>query len=208
MLLPEQPGVYEAIAAHPDIFFCPVGPVLVHSPLIDPAFLEILQREKIQLVAGNKVPENPYPATVPYNAVVTPDFLIHYLPATDPAILQHSGKRRQIPVKQGYTRCSLLPLPGNRFITSDKGIEKKLKTEGLEVFYYPPDDILLPGLRHGFIGGCAGVLSDKVVFTGRPSDEELRRRMEVFIEKAGMQVVYLVEINLLDVGSLIFLEEI
>lgn len=207
LLLPAQPGVYEAIAAHPDIFFCPIGPVLVHAPLIDAALLEPLKKRRIHLVAGSKTPGNTYPDSVPFNAVVTPDFLIHYLPATDPTIIQQSGQRRAISVKQGYTRCSLLPLPGNRFITSDKGIDKKLQAERLEVFYYPPDDILLPGLRHGFIGGCAGVLSNQVFFTGRPADEKLRRCMEAFIEKGGLQVVYLSEGPLLDAGSLLFLEE-
>ncbi|MGC8864959.1 MAG: DUF6873 family GME fold protein [Bacteroidales bacterium] len=207
LLIPEQPGVYEAIAAHPDIFFCPINTGLVHAPLLDLPLLESLQRRGIQLVAGSKTPGASYPASVPYNAVVTPDFLIHYLPATDPTILHHSSQRRQILVKQGYTRCSLLPLPGNNFITSDRGIEKKLIEAGLEVFYYPPDDIMLPGLRHGFIGGCAGVLSEKVVFTGRPTDEELRSDMEKFINKAGMQVVYLSEGNLLDAGSLLFIEK-
>lgn len=158
-------------------------------------------------MAGIKVPGNRYPDSVPFNAVVTPDFLIHYLPATDPTIIQQSGQRRTISVKQGYTRCSLMPLPGNRFITSDKGIEKTLQAERFEVFFFPPDNILLPGFRHGFIGGCAGVLHDKVVFTGRPADGEIRRCMEAFIEKAGMQVVYLSDGPLLDAGSLLFVEE-
>lgn len=207
LLLPPQPGVYQPIAAHPDIFFCLMDTGLVHAPLIDTALLLRLREKRIQLVAGSKMPGNPYPVSVPYNAVVTSDFLIHCLTATDPTIIQQSGRRRFINVRQGYTRCNLLPLPANRFITSDKGIEKKLKAEGLEVFYHPPFDILLPGLRHGFIGGCAGVISEKVVFTGCPADGEIRRSMGVFIENAGMQVVYLAQSPLLDAGSLLFIEE-
>lgn len=206
ILLEPQPGVYAAISAHPDIFFCLMDGVLVHSPALSPLLLIHFREKGIPLLAGDQPPSDKYPASAHYNAVVTTEYLIHCRSAIDPAILRLSSQRnlKSIWVRQGYTRCNLLPLNNNRFITSDRGILRALSLAGLEVFYYPPDDILLPGFSHGFIGGCAGVWPQKVFFTGQPQDKNVRKSMEAFIEKAGMSVEYLSEGRLIDGGSLLF----
>ncbi len=207
ILLEPQPGVYEAISAHPDIFFCLVGGILVHSPTLNSTLLDKLVIRGITLVTGTQTPTANYPDSAIYNAVVTNNYLIHHNSAVETTILLLSRQRnlKSIWVRQGYTRCNLLPLNNNRFITSDRGILRTLSLAGLQVFYYPPDDILLPGFSYGFIGGTAGVCEQKVFFTGLPQDENVRKSMETFIEEAGMGVEYLSEGRLIDCGSLLFL---
>ncbi|MDK2910878.1 MAG: hypothetical protein PWR20_2446 [Bacteroidales bacterium] len=206
-LLEPQPGVYEAISAHPDIFFCQIGNLLIHSPTLNPSLIGKLKEKGVALVPGAKVPTAEYPNSVPYNAVTTSKYLIHKPKATDPVILSWARKfnLQFISVKQGYSRCSLLPLNNNHYITSDPGIIQNLEKLGLEIFYYPPHDILLPGFSNGFIGGCAGVWGNTVFFTGTPQNVTTRRQLESFIEKAGMKAEYLSEKILIDAGSLLFL---
>lgn len=206
-LLEPQQGVYEAISAHPDIFFCQMGDLLIHSPAMNSSLIDKLKEKGIALMPGVKFPTAEYPNSVPYNAVITSKYLIHQLKATDPLILSMAKKLNLqfISVKQGYTRCSLFPLNNDHFITSDEGTSRIMKKMGFEVFYYPPHDILLPGFSHGFIGGCAGIWGNTIYFTGTPQNETIRQQMESFIEKEGMKAEYLSEKKLLDAGSLLFL---
>ena len=64
----------------------------------------------------------------------------------------------KIHVKQGYTRCSLLPVDDRSFITSDAGIAKTLAEHDTDVLLIHPGHIHLPGFDYGFIGGTGGGL--------------------------------------------------
>ncbi|MBQ5688902.1 MAG: hypothetical protein IIV21_02970, partial [Bacteroidales bacterium] len=75
---------------------------------------------KIKLTEGKKEVGKKYPETVPYNAVGIGNTLIHNLKHTDSTIL--SLYENHIHVNQGYTRCNLVALNENCFITSDEGI--------------------------------------------------------------------------------------
>ncbi len=72
-----------------------------------------------------------------------------------------------IEVNQGYAKCSTIPLNESAFITSDKSIYKALVKNGCDVLLTNNDGIMLDGYDCGFIGGCSGKVSEKLlVFTG------------------------------------------
>ena len=111
---------YKSISAHPDIFFFQAEDGLIYAPNAPKRIVKELKKRKIKLTEGNKEVGKKYPETVPYNAVGIGDTLIHNLKHTDSTIL--SLYKNHINVNQGYTRCNLVALNENAFITSDEGI--------------------------------------------------------------------------------------
>ena len=115
---------YKSISAHPDIFFFQTKDGLIYAPNAPKRIIKELKKRKIKLTEGKKEVGKKYPETVPYNAVGIGDTLIHNIKHTDPTIL--SLYENHIHVNQGYTRCNLVALNENAFITSDEAISCQL----------------------------------------------------------------------------------
>ncbi len=203
IFLETQDITYPAISSHPDIFFCQTDNEFVVAPNLPDSFIEELKTEKVNFVFGRMETGNVYPDSARLNAVVTPEFIIHHEKHTDPVLKRLCADKQFIHVNQGYTRCNLIPLKDNRFITSDKGIKKALIKNDLEVLFVNPKGILLPGFDHGFIGGTCGVSGDTIFFIGNlnhyPEGEEIRSFLQEY------QIIELYDGPLFDGGSLIFL---
>ena len=120
LLLNPTEITYKSISAHPDIFFFQTEDGLIYAPNAPKKIIKELKKRKIKLTEGKKEVGKKYPETVPYNAVGIGNTLIHNLKHTDSTIL--SLYENHILVNQGYTRCNLLALNENCFITSDEGI--------------------------------------------------------------------------------------
>jgi hypothetical protein len=196
---------YAAISGHPDVFCCPVGETLVVSSALPSEYNEIFNTHNIEWVCGEKPNGLNYPDSACYNAVVTDHLLIHNLTITDSGILELAGKRKQIHVNQGYTRCNLLPLPGEKFITSDKGIFTVLTQEGFEVLYVNPDGIMLEGFPNGFIGGVCGVHDNNVFIAGNLTFYNESQKIRDFLSLHSLNIIELYDGPLFDGGSIIFI---
>ena len=158
VLVFETNGItYPAISNHPDVFFCSADDNLIIAPNTPLEIVDLLHGYNVKYVEGQSNVGSRYPETAKYNAVVTEYYLIHNLQITDNRIKEMCADRKTIHVKQAYTRCNLLPLKGDSFITSDKGIYKTLTANELNVLYVNPEGIMLPGFNHGFCGGACGV---------------------------------------------------
>ncbi len=204
VLFIETKGItYEAISGHPDIFFFKKDKDLIIAPNLPLKFKDELKKYSITFIEGEKTVGKKYPETAFYNAVVTENYLIHNLKYTDAAILEAAGNLKRINVNQAYTRCNLLPLPGDKFITSDRGIEKTLKNEGLEILYVSPKDILLPGFEHGFFGGTCGVFENKLLILGSLKHFKDGEKTRQFLDNAKMEIVELFKGPLFDGGSIL-----
>jgi hypothetical protein len=204
VVLFETTGItYPEVSGHTDLFFCHGNNKLTVAPNTPEKYIRFLKEKKISFTFGKLPVGNQYPHSARYAAIVTDKFLIHNLKITDPVIKEVHRNLEPIQVSQGYTRCSLLPLRNNRFITSDKGIEKELTKKGCKVLYVDPAEIVLPGFKHGFIGGTAGVWDDKVFFTGslnRLSDGE---KIRSFLKENDYQIIELSDQPLFDAGSIL-----
>lgn len=199
----ESGGItYPAISGHPDIFFCKTRKELVIAPNIPDRFNVRLNNLNISISAGRKVIGNRYPETAAYNAVVTDKHLIHNFKFSDQTLLETCSHLEKINVQQAYTRCNVLALENDRFITSDRGIEKELQKNGLEVLYVNPEGILLPEFEHGFLGGTCGIHENRIFFIGRlihfPEGEKVRQFLSDY------EIIELYNGYLFDGGSLIF----
>ena len=186
--------VYPAISGHPDIFICQTPQKLIISPNLPENYIQRIKEEKLPFTLGNPssilhFPSSilQYPASVRFNVAVNDHYLIHRLEFTDPVILQNCHTQKKVPVKQAYTRCNLLLLKDNHYLTSDQGIHKNLQRVGLIGIFVSPEGILLPGFRNGFIGGAMGCTKRQCLYhrksfalSGRASSTEIFRRSEIW----------------------------
>jgi hypothetical protein len=146
-----------------------------------------------------------YPETARYNAVVTDKFLIHHSEITDDVIKYNTSKLQQIKVKQAYTRCNMLPLKDDHFITSDNGIHKAMNDNGCKVLYISPDSVLLSGFDQGFFGGACGVYENKVFVIGSLQHYQEGENVRKFLSELQYEIIELYDGPLFDGGSVLFL---
>jgi len=193
---------YPQISNHPDIFFCKVDGTFFCSPNTPIEFVQLLISKGIPIFKGNGSVGVKYPESALYNAVFTDNYLIHNFKITDDNLQKAVGKRKLINVKQGYTRCSLLPLKDNYFITSDEGINKKLLDEGTDVLYVNPHGIILPGEEYGLFGGTAGVDSERIFIIGNLKYFPEGDKVKKCLENLNYEIIELYDGPLYDGGSI------
>jgi len=196
---------YPAISCHPDIFFVQSENTLIVAPNIHAKMKDILSKNKVSFKIGETVVGTKYPQTAAYNAVVTEEFLIHNLKYTDKYLFEKCSGLEKIHIKQAYTRCNLLALKENQFITSDRGIEKTLEKKGLSTLFINPEKIILPGMKNGFFGGCCGISGNTVFIIGNLDFIEEGNIVRKFITDLGYEIVELYDGPLFDGGSLVFI---
>jgi hypothetical protein len=197
--------VYDAISGHPDIFFCQCETKLLAAPNTSHIIIDQLIENNINWFHGRKTLLGKYPETAHYNAVVTENLLIHNLKITDPEILKISENKEHIHVEQGYTRCNLISLNERGFITSDKGIESVLANSGRNVFFVDPSEILLPGFKNGFFGGCCGIKGNQLFVAGSLLFLNNGDQIKAFAENCGFEIIELYDGPLIDGGGIFFL---
>lgn len=196
--------VYESISGHPDIFFFKIGQKLIIAPNLPESYKKQLQQYQIDFVEGEMPVGEKYPGTAFYNAVFSDDLLIHNFRYTDSRITELAADAELIHVNQGYARCNIVPLGNKKFITSDQGIYKTLLRYGLDVLYVKADGIILPGQKHGFVGGCCGVWENKLFVTGSLHHFLEGDKIRKFVSEAGFQIIELYDGPLFDGGGLLF----
>jgi len=197
---------YEAISGHPDIFFCPTPVGLIVAPNLPEKYFKILNQKSISYATGNLPVGKKYPDSARYNALFAFGKLIHNPDISDPVIQKLNPEVEIIRIRQGYTRCSLIPLPNNTFITSDRGIEKTLKQNQFEVLHVDPDCIKLEGFEHGFIGGACGIYENSLFICGSLKYFKEEEFIKEFTYKAGVEIIELYQGPPMDIGTLIFLQ--
>ena len=202
--MPPQKGVYQSVAAHPDIFYCQTPEGFIAAPNAPTEIIQKLMQSGAKIITGQNNVGAKHPETTYYNAVFTASFFIHNTKLSDKTLLQYAAGKKTIHTTQGYTRCNLLPLSGMAFLCSDRNIEQNLLRQGLDVLFVQPEEILLPGVRHGFIGGCCGVFSKKVVVIGSLSQHSQGNEIFKFLQKHNMGIIELYDGQLFDGGGVLF----
>ncbi len=196
---------YEAISGHPDVFFHQMEEHLVLAPNLPEKYKAALRERNIPFTEGEQDVGEKYPASSAYNAVSIGKLLIHNFRNTDSMITRLADDADLIHVDQGYTRCNLLALDEQHFITSDEKIARVLKRFEKDCLYVPPQDILLPGFKHGFFGGCCGLWEDKLFLTGSLREYPEGDKLTAYLEDQGVEILELYPGPLFDVGSILFI---
>ena len=200
---------YNSISSHPDIFFFQKDDALIYAPNAPKRIIKELKKRKIKLIEGKKEVGKKYPETVPYNAVGIGNLLIHNLKHTDETIL--SSYENHINVNQGYTRCNLIALNENAFITSDLAISRQLSAVNsqsqssiVKVLYIDPKQIKLEGQKNGFFPGCCGVWKNNLIVCGSTKYLKEKEELDKILQDNNFNLIELYDGELIDVGSIFF----
>lgn len=199
---------YDSISGHPDIFICQTPTGLILAPNLPEYYLLRLKQAGIHLVQGKLPIGSRYPETARYNAVLTDKFLMHNPSCSDQSLLDYAGSHRLAILghQQGYTRCNLVSLGDDSFLTSDKGIERCLLKNNLDVHFISPHGIILPGFDHGFLGGCCGMTGKSLVITGSLAHHPQGEAIRNIVQSKHLDIVELSDGPLFDCGGLFFIQ--
>ena len=205
LLFKSEEITFNPISGHPDIFIYQDESNLIIAPNAPTSLFDFLIAHKIHFIAGDsKVAEN-FKDSVSYNCVGNSKYFFHKSGFTDPVIVLQTQEKEFINLPQAYTRCSLTHLGNNKYITSDKGIEKKIKEIKLDCFYFPPEEISIIGHSHGFLGGTSGLCNGKIFFIGNLDLHKAGFELRKYIESQGVEIISLCNSTLYDGGGIIFI---
>lgn len=107
-----------------------------------------------------------------------------------------------VPVKQGYTRCSVLKVSENAIITADEGIAREAAKRNISSLVISAGGVDLPGYDTGFIGGASAVIGENVLFFGNLSMHKDHSQIADFIRRHGLDIQSLSSERLTDCGGL------
>lgn len=207
--VPKFPLLYEAINGHVDIQLNITNirkkEIIVHKNIDENFKLNLIQN-KINFIESSESLGEEYPKNIILNALILDDYFVHNLKFSDNTLLESQKGKAILSVKQGYTKCSCLPINNNALITSDKKIYSLLTKEGFDVLLLPHGDIVLPGLNYGFIGGVGGMISKNILaLFGNLDFYSFGDEVKTFLNKYDVSPLYLRNGKLIDRGSLLTL---
>lgn len=194
-----NPNLDKRIDDHPDLSLFK----LIEDTIIVDEGVYDYYKEKLcgyNVIKGEKVREK-YPRDSIYNIVRLKDYYIHN-DITERNIEKYFKENRvnHLKVKQGYTRCSIIPLK-NILITSDYGIYKTLR-EKIAIKLVDNDEVILDGFTQGFLGGTCGLVGNKLIFTGDITRHRAYPVIKGLCDRENIDIIY-PETNLVDLGSII-----
>ncbi len=146
-----------------------------------------------------------YPDDVRLNCALVGDNLIMGKKGYEPRL---SDERfNKVFVNQGYCKCSTCVLNENVIITDDESIYKACK-DLFDVLLIKKGDIRLKNQDYGFIGGaCTKLDKDTVMFFGSLKYHRNGDEIKDFLSKHGLKYFELFDGQLMDIGSVVAIEE-
>ena len=194
-----NPNLDPRIADHPDLSLFKLND---NSLVVDRQVFSYYKENinGINLIEGESV-GNKYPKDALYNIVRYKGYYIHN-DFTEKNIRKYfyDNNIKQLKVKQGYTRCSLIPLP-DLLISSDYGIYKSLKDK-IDIRLVDNDLVELDGFDQGFLGGTCGLIGDKLIFTGDISKHKAFPKIKEICKGESIEIIF-PKTKLIDLGSII-----
>lgn len=182
-----------------------LAPYLKESPL----FAKSLTNRGLSVQYSSKKQNSTYPNDASLNACFFGNTLILNPKTTDSIIRETLYSYKQIPVRQGYTNCTVVPINETSIITDDPGIAKAAKQAALDVLMIRSGFIDLPGFQTGFIGGASLMYTkNSILFTGSLKNHPDAENIFRFLEKHEIKPDYLTDLPIFDIGSILgILEE-
>lgn len=207
--IPKCNNLYKSIDGHVDIQLNIIDKkskkVIIHKDISE-TFKEKLKKFNISYIESSNSLKYSYPDNIFLNALILNNYFIHNLKYTDENLLVTQNNKNLINVKQGYTKCSCLPVSDKALITSDIGIYNILIKHDFDILLLPPGDIILEGLDYGFIGGVGGLINKNLMaFFGNLDLYLYGGKVKSFLKKYNVTPIYLMDEKLHDRGSLLVL---
>ncbi len=197
----------EPVDGHPDMVVHPVDyETFVVAPNVYDYYRNVLKSKGIKVIKGGKTLCRNYPEDIAYNVARIGRYAVHNTKHTDQVLKYYLEEAdiEFIHVNQGYTKCSTSALSDTKALTSDLLIHEKLKSYNIDCMYINPEVVLLEGYNHGFIGGCAGLINEKIfLLTGKILDKNILITLKKFIQSAGYVYDEASNGQIIDLGSMI-----
>ncbi|MBQ9131024.1 MAG: hypothetical protein IJX62_00955 [Clostridia bacterium] len=210
--MPPHPKLPEPVMAHPDILlFC--GDDGIYSTKL---YLEVAARE-LQVIAKacgkelrtvDRELSNVYPGDILLNALRVGKHLFCLSSHTAGEIAENQVYR-MVSVRQGYAKCSAVPVGDYALITADPSIAQAAESKGLDVLRLSQHATHLPGYDTGFLGGAstwAPYREEKsIYFCGDLSTHPQEHEIRAFCAKHQKDCISLAPIPLTDVGTILLI---
>ena len=201
----QSDGITEnSISGHPDIFIYQDQDHLIVSPNAPVDLFKFLDINNIAYLKGERDVGNELTNSVQYNCLSTPQFFFHKSGYTDSVVFEINKDKEFISLSQAYTRCSLVHLCEDYYLTSDRGIEKVLLQMELSCFYFNPDEIIIKDHKNGFIGGTAGICGKRIFFNGSIELHSDGERLKEYLLNLDFDIINLSDEFLYDGGCIFF----
>lgn len=149
---------------------------------------------------------NKYPDDVRLNCTVIDNKIICNPETISKNVLEfaESSGLTIIPVKQGYSKCSVCVINESAIITDDTSIFRAAGNFLDDVLLISKGSIGLNGYNYGFIGGCCGkIAKNKIAFNGRIESHSDANKIIDFLEKHSIETIELNCNKLYDIGGIL-----
>jgi len=191
--------LHRPVAGHVDMMLFRCGEKVIYEPGLE-NIADLLRRNGYNCIRGKRISSPVYPKNIIYNACCIGRSIIRYKSKIERHIRDINS--RHILVKQGYAKCSIVPVDKRRIITSDRGIKDAWERSDGVALLIRPESIRLPGYKTGFIGGASGVNDKSVLFVGRLDTHPDGQAIRDFIKRSGKGVIELYDGPLYDIGTI------
>lgn len=206
--LPSHPALPVPVSAHPDmLLFFAKDRILCTKEYKRIASRELSVLEKAAkrpIVCVEERVQDRYPNDILLNAAIVGQHLFCLAEYTAKEI-RSDTQYTVCNVRQGYAKCSVVPIDGQSLITEDASIEKSATSMGLSVLKIDATHIELPGYDTGFLGGATSYAPygdiDEIYFCGHLESHPQAKKIHAFCEKRGKKAISLSEDPLFDLGT-------
>lgn len=197
-----------AVSTHADMAANYLGDGKVITDKAQELLIDALENQGFSVIKASGDIKGNYPGDVGLNVALTSDYAIGNFSYADAVLVEHIGAKKQINVKQGYCKCSVLIIDDYAVISDDAAICEKLQKNGFDVLFIEKGDIHLDGHPYGFIGGASGKISkDTVVFFGDVKAHRDFEKIRDFLLKHGCDYICTDSGPLRDIGGFVSLCE-
>ena len=207
--LPPYEKLGKTVSAHTDLLvFIIENKIFTYGDYARQSALEsLLSDTDYEIAYVSEKAESVYPKDVYLNALTVGNKIFARLDclSSDIKIYAEKAGSELVNVKQGYARCTAVPLSDNAVITADPSITGAARANGIDILQISSGNVRLDGYDYGFIGGACGVFEDTVFFAGDLSLHPDGERIDKFCRNHGKEVVSLSDEPLYDVGSIFFI---
>lgn len=212
LALPPHPSLPVPVSAHPDMLlffasdciFCTKS----YQSIAKNELERLYEYTKKPLCTVEGVVSECYPNDILLNAAPIGKRLFCNVAHTARELAAHPAYEI-VNVRQGYAKCSTLPVGEHALITEDASIARAAQQTGLDVLQVESRAVTLKGYDTGFLGGAASfspyVSIPQILFCGNldrhPNSSEIRQ----FCNSHGIEPISLSNEALTDVGTIFLL---
>lgn len=196
-----------AVSTHADMCALHIGGEKV---IVDKKQTDLIARLRDLGFSVTKTKEDiagEYPSDIKLNIALFGKNAVGAFKFSDPAAIENSVEFNCYEVKQGYAKCSVLPVNEKALITDDVSVYKTLRN-AFDVLLIDKGDIVLEGHDYGFIGGASAKISaEEVLFLGDIKSHRSCKEILDFLYRYNCSAVSFDGLPLTDVGGVVSLCE-